>query len=84
MHVTDRSIPRNVKVALSPAFVDEWGAAIDRENAGSIKHNCFEPVTLPANVQVLPGIWVFIRKRDDSAKARFVVVVIASFLAEIN
>ncbi len=29
VHVTDSSIPCNVKEALSPAFVDEWGAAID-------------------------------------------------------
>ncbi len=48
VHVTDRSIHHNVKEALSesPAFVDEWGAAIDRENAGFIKHSCFEPVIL--------------------------------------
>ncbi len=52
-------------------MVDEWGAAIDRENAGFIKHSCFEPVALPTNVKVLPGIWVFTRKRDNSAKARF-------------
>jgi hypothetical protein len=73
VHVTDRSIPRNVKEALSPSFVAEWGPAIDRENAGFIKHSCFEPMALPNHAKVLPGIWVFTRKRDHSAKARFCV-----------
>ncbi len=48
----------------------QWGAAIDRENAGFIKHSCFEPVTLPKNAKVLPGIWVFIHNRDHSAKVQ--------------
>ncbi len=69
VHVTDSSIPCNVKEALSPAFVDEWGAAIDHGNAGFITHSCFEPVTLQSNVKVLPGIWIFTCKRDNSAKA---------------
>ena len=73
VHVVDRSIPRNVKEALSQAFVDEWGPAMDRENAGFVKHSCFTPVVLPPHAKVLPGIWVFTRKRDHSAKARFCV-----------
>ena len=68
-------IPRNVKDALSPKFVDEWGPAIDRENAGFVKHKCFEPLpSIPiAGARTLPGIWVFTRKRDNSAKARFCI-----------
>ena len=68
-------IPRNVKDALSPKFVDEWGPAIDRENAGFVKHKCFEPFpSIPiAGARTLPGIWVFTRKRDNSAKARFCI-----------
>ena len=62
-----------MKEALSPAFVDEWGPAIDRENAGFVKHSCFATMALPKNAKVLPGIWVFTRKRDQSAKARFCV-----------
>ncbi len=73
MHVADRSIPRNVKEALSPSFVSEWAPAIDRENAGFVKHSCFEPMALPNHAKVLSGIWVFTRKRDHSAKARFCV-----------
>ena len=39
-------VPKNVSEAfkLSPAFVDEWGPAIDRENASFQKYNCFQPV----------------------------------------
>jgi hypothetical protein len=39
VHVTICSFPQNVKNTLSPAFVDEWGAAVDRENARFIKHS---------------------------------------------
>ena len=69
------TIPRNVKEALSPKFVEEWGPAIDRENAGFVKYNCFEALpSLPnASARTLPGIWVFTRKRDNSAKARFCI-----------
>jgi aminoglycoside/choline kinase family phosphotransferase len=73
VHVADRSIPRNVKEALSPAFVAEWGPAMDRENSGFLKHSCFETMALPKHAKLLPGIWVFTRKRDGSAKARFCV-----------
>ena len=73
VHVADRSIPRNVKEALSPAFVAEWGPAMDRENSGFLKHSCFETMALPKHAKLLPGIWVFTRKRDGSAKTRFCV-----------
>ena len=49
------------------------GPAIDRENAGFLIHSCFAPVQLPPNQRTLPGRWVFTRKRDNTAKARFVV-----------
>ncbi len=73
VHVTDRSIPRNVKEALSPAFVAEWGPARGREKSGILKQSCFEALALPKHAKLLPGIWVFTRKRDGSAKARFCV-----------
>ena len=69
-------VPKNVTEALSPAFVDEWGPAIDRENAGFQKYNCFQPVpssSLPPGQRTLPGLWIFTRKRDHTAKARFCV-----------
>jgi hypothetical protein len=72
VHVTDcsiTSIPCDVKKALSPAFVDEWGVAIDHYNAGFIKHSCFKQVYLPKNAKVLPGIWEFTCKQDHSAQA---------------
>jgi hypothetical protein len=47
---------------------------IDRENAGFQKDNCFQHVpSLPSGARTLPGLWVFTRKRDNSAKARFCV-----------
>ena len=46
---------------------------MDRENSGFLKHSCFETMALPKHAKVLPGIWVFTRKRDGSAKARFCV-----------
>jgi hypothetical protein len=67
-------IPKNVTEALPPSFVDKWGQAIDRENAGFQKYNCFQPVpSLPSGARTLPGLWVFTHKRDNSAKARFCV-----------
>ena len=66
-------IPKNIQQALSPDFVDEWGPAIDQENKGFQHHQCFSAVPLPAGARPLPGIWVFTRKRDGSAKARFCV-----------
>jgi len=67
------SIPSTIKEALSSSFVQEWGPAIDRENEGFCQHACFEAVPLPSGARTLPGIWVFTRKRDGSAKARFCV-----------
>ena len=74
MKSSSTRVPKNVTEALSPSFVDEWGPAIDRENAGFQKYNCFQPVpSLPPGARTLPGLWVFTRKRDNSAKARFCV-----------
>ena len=49
-------IPENVKEALSPKPVEEWGPAIDSENAGFVKYNCFEALpSLPnASACTLP------------------------------
>jgi hypothetical protein len=68
-----KKIPKNISQALSPEFVQEWGPAIDKENEGFISHDCFIPMVLPTDSRKLPGIWVFTRKRDGSAKARFCV-----------
>ena len=65
--------PKTVKEALSPEFLPEWGPAMDREISGFVKHECFAVTTLPPGARCLPGIWIFSRKRDGSAKARFVV-----------
>jgi len=67
------NIPKNIKEALSPQFVSEWGPAIDKENEGFRAHDCFQSMPLPAGAKLLPGIWVFTRKRDGTAKARFCV-----------
>ena len=69
----NQSIPKNIQQALSPAFVDEWGPAIDKENHGFRHHNCFSALPLPPGVRLLPSLWVFTRKRDGSPKARFCV-----------
>ena len=69
----NNKIPRNIVQALSPEFVKEWGPAIDKENEGFVSHNCFTPMVLPSGSRKLPGIWVFTRKRDGLAKARFCV-----------
>ena len=70
-----QTVPKNLAQALSPDFADEWGAAIDRENAGFLKHDCFEVLpSLPPNASLLPGMWVFSRKRETNlAKARWCV-----------
>ena len=69
----ESAVPRSVQDALSPAFVHEWGPAIDRENQGFLQNQCFEAVSLPRGARTLPGIWVFTRKRDNTPKARFCV-----------
>ena len=53
--------------------MDEWGPAIDKENGGFCKYDCFAAVPLPHGERTLPGLWVFTRKRDGTAKARFCV-----------
>jgi hypothetical protein len=69
-----KNVPRNVKEALSPKFVNEFGPAIDKENQGFIKHNCFKAMPLPEGAKTLPGQWIFSRKRrDNTPKARFVI-----------
>jgi len=67
----DNTVPKNIQEALSPSFIEEWGHAIDAENAGFQKMDCFKPTPLPPGRKVLPGIWRFTRKHDHSAKARF-------------
>ena len=71
--VPDKCLPRNIDEALSPLFVTEWGPAVDREVKGFLQNQCFESVTPPEHVHLLPGIWVFSRKRDGTPKARFCV-----------
>ena len=67
-------VPKNVNEALSPSFVDEWGPAIDRENAGFQKYKCFQPVpSFQHGTCTLPGLWVFTHKRYNSAKALFCI-----------
>ena len=68
-----RPVPKNLAAALSPQFVGEYGPAIDKENAGFKKHECFEVVRLPEGAKCLPTQWIFTRKRDGSPKARFVI-----------
>jgi hypothetical protein len=68
-----RPCPRSVSDALSPRFVNEFGPAMDRENAGFLKHECFQPVSLPAGARLLPCHWLFSYKRDGTPKARFVL-----------
>ena len=58
---------------MSDKFIAEWGPAIDKENQGFIKHQCFEEVELPNDSNVMPGLWVLTRKSDNTPKARFCV-----------
>ena len=67
------SIPKTVQQQLSLSFVDEWGPAMDRENAGFLKQSCFAPVQLPPGQHTLQGLWVFTCKRYITANASFVV-----------
>ena len=60
----DNTVPQNLAAALSQQFIGEFGPAIDKENGGFQKHNCFKPVTLPPGARTLPGQWLFSRKRD--------------------
>ena len=76
--VVGHQYPQYVQQAVSPSFVDEWGPAIDRENAGFLKHSCFAPVCLPPGHSKLPGLWGFTCnlsscKCDNTAEARYAV-----------
>ena len=56
------------------SFVDEWAAAMDRGLQGFIKYKCFDVISNPPKgTRTLPGSWIFSRKRDGTAKARFVM-----------
>jgi len=67
-------IPRNVQEALSPAFVQLWGPAIDLELSGFEKYQCFQPVPVPPEgLRTIPGHWIFSIKRNGTPKARFVM-----------
>jgi hypothetical protein len=46
---------------------------MDRELTGFFHHQCFVPVPRTPDIRVLSGSWLFSRKRDGSAKARFVI-----------
>ncbi len=70
---TQLSIPRNANEALSPEFSSEWTPAMDKEIQGFIRHKCYLPVPRTAEIRTLPGSWIFTRKRDGTAKARFVI-----------
>jgi len=70
---TQRPIPRNPQEAQSSSFASEWEPAMDRELKGFLHHQCFVPVPRTPEIRVLPGSWLFSRKRDGSAKARFVI-----------
>ncbi len=70
---TDRPIPRNPTEAQSPLFASEWAPAMDKEIQGFIRHQCFTPVPLTPDLRMLPANWIFTRKRDGMAKARFVM-----------
>jgi hypothetical protein len=66
-------ILKNIQKALSPEFVDKWGTAIDQENESFHRHQRFSAVPLPAGARPLPGLCIFTRKLDGSAKACFCV-----------
>ena len=65
------AIPRTLDEAMTCS--PEWKAAVETEAAGLLSQKCFLPVRLPPHATVLPGIWLFDRKRDGRAKARFVI-----------
>jgi hypothetical protein len=46
---------------------------MDKEISGFVRHQCFTPVLKTPEYRILPGNWIFTRKRDGSAKARFVI-----------
>ena len=73
--VTNSSqVPRTLREALSPAFVDVWGPAVDSELSGFQKYQCFQPVPVPPEgIRTIPGHWLFSVKRNGTPKARFVM-----------
>jgi hypothetical protein len=73
--VTNNSqVPRTIHEALSPAFVDVWGPAVDSELSGFQKYQCFQPVPVPPEgIRTIPGHWLFSVKRNGTPKARFVM-----------
>jgi hypothetical protein len=80
----DTRIPKNVQQALSSSFVDEWGPAIDRENAAFQKYDCFAAVPLPPGARPLRGLWVLTRTRGGAPKLDSVGGDIANSLAAIS
>ncbi len=46
---------------------------MDKEISGFVRHQCFTPKPKTPEYRILPGNWIFTRKRDGSAKARFVI-----------
>ena len=69
----NRPVPRNSTEAQSPDFAPEWEPAMDREIQGFLHHQCFTPVPEMPALRTLPGTWLFSRKRNGAAKARFVI-----------
>jgi hypothetical protein len=68
-----RPIPKTCSQALSPDFIQDWKPAMEKEIQGFLKHKCFAPVPLTTQIRLLPGQWLFSRKRTGQAKARFVI-----------
>jgi len=68
-----RLIPKTCSQALSPDFITDWKPAMEKEIQGFLKHKCFAPVPLTPHLRMLPGQWLFSRKRTGQAKARFVI-----------
>lgn len=71
---SSRDVPRTVEEAMSPKFAPEFIPAMDAEIGGFLHHTCFGIFPKTSNSpKTLPGFWIFSRKRDGTAKARFVI-----------
>ena len=81
---TPRSIPKNVNKALSPHFVDEWGPAIDNENAAFAEYKCFHPMPLPARLKSFQVFGFSLESVMDLLMHVFVKVDTVSFWARIT
>ena len=46
---------------------------MDKGIQGFLHHKCFAPVPIRPDLRILPGSWLFSRKRNGTAKARFVI-----------